>query len=100
MERENALANVSSKAPGLSLIGLARLMRSNHCGQINIMLLIGQAWVSCPPQDRRAVSVSHEPHGLRMRRANFGDFLKENQEAISEEGGLDDPRQRKTTDVH
>lgn len=33
------------------------------------------------------------------RVGNFADFLKENQEAISEEGGLDDPEQRKTADV-
>jgi len=50
-------------------------------------------------KDWRVVSVSLEPHGLRTVEGNLGDFLKENQEAIPEGGGLADPRQRKTADV-
>lgn len=53
-----------------------------------------------PPLHWRVVSVSHDPLGLRMPEGNLGDFLKENQEAVPEERGLDDSRQRKTTGIH
>lgn len=75
-------------------------MSSNRCGQINILCPDWPDLGLMPtPRDWRAMSVSHEPHGVRMVEGNFGDFLKENQEAVPE-GGLDDPRQRKTPDVH
>lgn len=72
---------------------------SHHCSRINIMFTDRSGLGLLPTcKDWRVVSVSLEPHGLRTVEGNLGDFLKENQEAIPE-GGLADPRQRKTADV-
>lgn len=73
---------------------------SHHCSRINIMFTDRSGLGLLPTcKDWRVVSVSLEPHGLRTVEGNLGDFLKENQEAIPEGGGLADPRQRKTADV-
>lgn len=64
------------------------------------MLLFGQAWASCPPSELENGISFPGTMWTENGEGNFADFLKENQEAISEEGGLDDPEQRKTADVY
>lgn len=72
---------------------------SNY-GQISIMFTNwpGLGFMSTPRLE--VVWISHEPHGPKIpTEGNFGDFLKENQETVPGDEGMDDPLLRKTTDV-
>lgn len=105
VERKCALSSVSCKASELPPIGLVGIRSYNDCGQINVMFTYWPGLHLMPtPEDWRVLSVSHESQGLRMVGVREGILeisskKKKSQEAVPEEGGLDEPSQRKAADV-
>lgn len=63
-------------SPGLSLFVLVGLLRSSPCGQINIMLLIGEAWISHPPPGLKTGVSFPSTTWTENEEGNLGDCLK------------------------